>query len=279
MAMQDTRERWAGLIETEQVIIQAIGEMGLVTEEELLNLLKEDPFNLTLTLEELRENLSRMEAKDLITRKFMGKRHKWALRDIPFPPKDTVEGVKGTKHPEAEKILRKRRELEEKEAKPLRQGKYRNPKKFKVTFKCVDPILGGDLGEEERKLCFPKKPDGTPTFRAGWFHGWLRDNRMLAELPLKIQNWVAWGEPEFPEGAKLTTVSARVLKGFAIYEALPADTTFTVNVVFPMVGTKIKTKEELFKALEIMGTMPIRGFGANARYYGGRIKPIKIEEA
>jgi len=257
----------------------AIGEIGLCSEDKLLELLKEAPFNLELTLEELKDHLLRMEAKDLITRKFFGQKgSKWALRDIPFPPKDDMTGVKGTKHPKAEAILEKRKKLEEKEAKPIRLGKYRSYKRFKVTFQCVDPILGGDLTQNERELAFPKKPDGTPTFRAGWLYGWLRDNRELVDLPLKIQNHVSWGEPEFPEGVELAKMTARTLRGFATYEALPAGTVFTVPLNFPMQGTKIKSKEDLLTTFESMGTQPIRGFGANARYYGGRIKPTKIEE-
>ena len=279
MTQTETLRKWQNEKEEAQVICQAIEERGVITTTALLDFLKVAPFNLDISEEELAQALERLETKDVITRRFSkSKEAEWALRDMPFPPKSSMDKVKGTRHPAAQEILKKGEELEDTEAKPTVRGKYCDYRKFLVTWETVDPILGGDITNNKRFLAFPKKPNGEPTFRQGWFHGWLRDNGRTVGLPVKIQAWVGFSEPTFPKPVELTTVTARVLQGFSTYEALPKGTVFQTLIKYPMRGTPVHSKEELLAKLTEMGLEPIRGFGSNARYYGGRIKPTKIEE-
>jgi hypothetical protein len=253
-----------------------IGDAGEISSKKL-QMRIHARFGTIVPVEEIEESLSQLEAKDIVTRRMYGKSVKFALRDNPFPPKSKMTHIVGSLNPEADKVVEDAEEIEESEVKRSPQGKYRNYKMFTLTCKTIDPIAGGDPCGKQ-KMILPRGQDGKPTFRRNWMYGWLRDNGRLVNLPVHIQGWVAFGDPIFPNEVNPVEIEGRTLKGYAVYECIPRDTIFQITIKYPMSGTKIRTSEELREKLNEMSMMPMRGLGANARFFGGRFAVEKIEE-
>ena len=165
-----------------------------------------------------------------------------------------------------------------KERKSVQQPVYRDYKQFELTFKTIDCMAGG-IPNGERKLRFPKHPDGTPYVPINWFKGWMQQNSSLANLPQTVFIYkTVFTTGEFVEPPKTYTKLVKVKTGLTEYEYIQAGETFKVLMTYPMQGTTIKRPTQLEQLFKMLEAAPIRGLGSYSEHFGGRVKLVEIKQ-
>ena len=162
-----------------------------------------------------------------------------------------------------------------------RKRQYGDYALLTLTFENLDPILGGRPTEgEDNTTEFPREGDNF-IIPPSWFYGYCRDNQGLIDV-VGLWRHIAWSKGYWQGEIKTTVKSAPVVSrgkgvGVAKYETIPAHNKIIVKCRFPLLnpfGVDIEKFREWF---DMITETPLRGFGANWKAYGGRIKLINIE--
>lgn len=158
---------------------------------------------------------------------------------------------------------------------------YHDYRPLRLIIETLDPILGGipEGAENTRSLKLRRKNGSdVPVIASNQIRAWHRDNFPLVGIAKYLHRHIAFSDMEPIGDLKSETLSARVLKGFSDYEAIPAGTRMMFKMVVPCKG-KVKLDPLKLKELyDVASETPIRGLGANPFVYGGHFKLIEMEE-
>lgn len=263
--------------EKEVKVFLAIHELGEATVKEVQEYLKQHE-KTDLDMNTLKRYLGRWKAKKVMAVSFKEGETLFKLADI---PPSYVSGImaicKGTTSEDMRLALDGLNEELKGQGRIIEpRGVYGGYIKYKMVFETIDPILGGWRGGEDGKLIFPNV-DGSPIIPANWFYGWIRDNAALAEMPQSVCSHIAFINGKFIKIPELGNVELKVKIGLANYETIPTGTQFETIMRFPYRGTRLKTEKELERFFKELEDAPLRGFGANPRALGGRIKLVELK--
>jgi hypothetical protein len=265
----------------EAQILKAIEILGEATEEEIINQIKEQ-FQIEIDAYEFMRNMRRWIAKKCITVTKINGEAAYKFRDVPsFFKSLQMYQMKGITAKDAEAIVAKLEVTTEAEKAqvgkgPLIGGYLKKP--IECTFETLDTVAGGDSGQQERLLVFPKR-DGKPYIRGNWLSGMMRDNaRIIGINETFMRNYVGVSDSQ-PLDAEIKVVhGVKVAEGIADYETIPAGTQFTMRIRFPFKGSCIRNIEDFKEFFTVFEDAPLRGLGAYAKFFGGRIKLVEVKE-
>ena len=261
----------------EAAVFSAVKERGEGTRTELLECLK-TKFNFDLTEPELLRYLGIWKAKKTITVRTRSNEEVWALADI---PPWYCSGIMALVQSASGDLKMEFDALDERfknEGRRIQEPKspWKDFLSYKFTFETLDPILGGQPGEEERKTVFPRN-HGKPCIPAAWFYGIIRDNQGLMNVAA-LHYHTAIGVGQFIGEPKLTERTVKVKMGMNTYETIDEGEKFQITMRFPSKGSKLKTKADIQHFFDLISEAPIRGLGAYPRAFGGRIKLLEMQE-
>lgn len=261
----------------EALVFLAVKELGEATTEEIFDYVTEQE-KTEISKTQLMRYLRRWKAKKILALNYHDGQTVWKLADIPPWYSSGIMAIcKGTTNDDMNLALEgldKRLQEQGRIIKP--HGVYGQYQTLQLTFKTVDPILGGWVSKEERELIFPRNAKGELFIPMNWLHGWIRDNAALVDLPQSLTHHIAWGNGVFAEQPELLKKCLKVKTGLSTYEAIPEGSEFTVLVRIPLKGTDMKTLENFKEFLDMLAEAPLRGLGAYPRAFGGRVKLIKM---
>ncbi len=263
--------------ELECKIFLGIKELGETSLEELLDYMKKHE-KLEIDKKDIKRYVGRWKAKKVVAVTFKDGVTLYRMADIPaWYSSGVMAIVKGSVNEDMKTAIEGLNERLKKQGRIIQpRGVYGNYVSYKMTFESIDSILGGWISETEGELQFPRK-NGEMFIPANWFYGWIRDNSALINLPKSICYHIGFSNGKFNNKPKTEKIQLKVKIGLATYEALPEKTKFETIMRFPFKGTTLKTEKQVkdfFKQLEIC---PLRGFGANSRALGGKIKLVSME--
>ena len=224
-------------------VFLAVKELGEATQEELYNYLTQQE-KLEISKTQLLRNLRRWKAKKIIAANYHDGEIVWKLADVPPWYASGVMAIcKGTVSTDMKTALEGLDNRLKEEGRIIQpRGVYGAYKTIELTFETLDPILGGWVGTEERNLIFPRNQKGEPFIPMNWFHGWIRDNAALIDLPQSLTFHIAWSNGLFLQKPTIVQKTVKVKTGLATYEAIPEGTQFKVIMRVPLRGTALKTK-------------------------------------
>lgn len=263
----------------EAQILKAIEVLGEATEPEILAEIKEQ-FGIDVNDYEFLRNLRRWLARKCITVGKINGENAYKLRDVPpFFKSLQVFQMKGLTAKDAESII----ERLEQHYQALKADISKEPligdyHLLQCTFTTLDRVAGGDSGNEERFLTFPRK-QGKLYIRRNWMRGLFRDNARLFNINESFMaERVGYSDSEELDVQTMRVDSVKVKEGLCSYETIPEGTKFTVQIRFPFRGSKIKSLVDIEHFCQIFENAPIKGLGAYSNYFGGRIKLIELKE-
>lgn len=270
----------------EFLVILAIQELGEASIDEIAEYIENHWQELTETepqqipKDKILRYVRRWNKRKAVSGNIVNGNTVYSLADIPWFPKNQI--IRCLKAPDdlPAKQLLDVYETKLGEKTSIRQPKsvYRDYKRFELTFETLDCVAGG-IPHGERRLAFPKHPDGKPYIPINWFKGWMRQNSGLADLPQAVFVYkTGFSTGEFRDSPKLHTRLVKVKTGLTDYEYIGPGEQFTVTMVYPMHGTAIKKPEQLEQLFKRMELAPIRGLGSYPAAFGGRVKLLEIKE-
>jgi len=263
---------------TEMLVFLAVQELGEASLEEVQQYMK-DHLEKDLDKALLLRYLRRWKAKKIFALNTVDNIPVFKLADIPpWYASGIMAIAKGSTNVDMRTAIEALDEKLKEQGRIIQpRGVYGEYKSYELTFETLDVILGGRISGSERELSFPER-DGVPIIPMNWFHGWIRDNAALVNLPQSITHHIAWSNGEFIETPKLQKKTLKVKEGLATYEAIPVGVQFKAIMRVPMRGTTLKTEEQIRQWFEALAVAPLRGLGANPRAYGGRVKLLEMKE-
>lgn len=266
-----------------QQVIKALADC---TEEEIAERMTKPPFDKVpdairdIDSKLLHRIVMRWEKRKVITSHVYDGKRLYCLRQIPWLSRLDMIHVESVPDAEAKKFLAElERQAKEISAYARRGPIYGDYVEVEATFETIDPILGGDLTDEERVLAFPRNYKDELYIRPNWIYGYIRDNARIVNL-VKLQYYLTASEGVFvAQPTTFKTKQIRVKEGHVIYEGIPPGSQFKTRLQLPLKGydgfNSIDAWKGFFNKLE---RAPIRGMGSNWKIYGGRIRLVSIEE-
>ena len=262
----------------EAQILKAIEVLGEATESEILTEIKEQ-FGIELNDYEFMRGLRRWLAKKCITISKIRGENAYKLRDVPpFFQSLQLYQLKGITAKDAEVTIAKlEQHYQALKAVPQPDLKYGDYQLLTCKFETLDPVAGGDSGTEDRVMNFPMK-NGRPYIRGNWMRGYLRDNARIFNINAStMKEYIGCSDSEPLDVTPKRVDNVKVKEGLSSFDTIPSGTKFTMNIRMPFKGTKIKTLADFTAMYRELEDAPIRGLGAYARHFGGRIKLLEAK--
>lgn len=276
----------------EALVFETVEGLGEGTRAEILDYLKnvlvvENPEYKLFIAESMNPQLllrylGRWKAKKIVTVSSRAGEEVWRLSDVPPWYRQKIAAVlRLQKESDMKAELTALHDRWKAAGQTVSQHvrKWGNYKKVNMTFKNIDPILGGrpKQGVDE-KLHWPRDPDGNIHVPMNWFYGWTRDNiAMIGDSGTQYHIGYNTGKVILGDDVKLGTETLPAKVGFTTYETLPPGNLIRTMWRYPFRGSSVTTPEKLKAYLELLGETPIRGLGANPRAFGGRVELIEFE--
>lgn len=164
-----------------QYVIQNLGEANI---NEIKEQYKKE-YGIELTEKEILRQVRRLKAKKVVVTNVVGGEAVHKIADIPWQPMDNMAGVstKTTMNPEEIKgIQQVELDKASKKRSDVNANKYRNFRKFEMTFELIDDVLGDRIdGDETGK--FPTDAQGNIFIPPSWWKGFFRSNLYALNIP------------------------------------------------------------------------------------------------
>lgn len=265
----------------ELMVLICIKELKEATLEEIQTYLQEK-HNLELSKSRLTRYISRWQKGKQIAGNMVGNVWAFSIRDIPWwPEAQFINILRPEISSEEAKLFLQNYKKELKDREPIigPEPDIRDYLSFRVVMESIDDIAGGLIDPTDGKmLLFPRRGKDL-VIPMSWLKGYFRDNiRLLNGLKSHILNYFAFSVGVFETQPTVECKTVIGMKGPQTHEVIPPGSKFTFDVGFPTHGSVFKSKDDLEKFLKITSRIPIKGFGAYSKAFGGRAKAIEITE-